>query len=222
MKQILPFRGQRCIPAVTLLLIIVLASEVGQGQSLGEQARELRKSNPQRSAHEITEDELPRQDELLTNESCPVPERVVETTACEVSRNPQRFDGKLVALRGEVHVTGHGMDLREDGCGAVLVVHSEDLLVRDRQGYRTCHGPKFRQVHQLVMSPRYVDQVQGRYCSPRCPVYPEVTATFIGRIQANPHDESTAGYNEHTGFGFANEYRARVVLFAVREFKQVK
>ncbi len=208
--------------AVTLLLIIVSFPEASRGQSLGEQARELRKSNPPPPAHEITEDDLPRQDEMLTRESCPLPEKVIETTACEVSRNPQRFDEKLVAIRGRVHVSGNAMDLREEGCGAVLVVHSEDIGMRDRQGYRTCHGPRFRQMHQLVMTPRYVDQLQGRSCSPRCPVYPEVTATFIGRIQANPREGSVSGYNERSGFGFANEYAARVVLFAVKEFKPAR
>ncbi len=189
---------------------------------MGDQARQLRKSNPPPPAHEITEDELPRQDELLTSESCPLPEKVAETTACEVSRNPERFDGKLVAIRGRVHVNGNAMDLREEGCGAVLVVHSEDIGVRDRDGYRTCHGPRFRQMHQLVTTPRYVDQAQGRYCSPRCALYPEVTATFIGRVQANPREGSVSGYNERSGFGFANEYPARVVLFAVKEFTPVR
>ncbi len=222
MKSTYPFLGVRWIPAVTLFLIIVSFPGAGRGQSLGEQARELRKSNPRPPAHEITEDDLSRQDEMLTHESCPLPEKVIETAACEVARRPDRFDGKLVAIRGRVHVNDNAMDLREDGCGAVLVVHSEDVGVRDREGYRTCHGPRFRQMHQLVTTPHYVDRVRDRYCSPRCAVYPEVAATFIGRVQANPREGSVTGYNERSGFGFANEYSARVVLFAVKEFKPIR
>ncbi len=222
MKPTFPFPGTRWIPAVTLLLIILSFPGAGRGQSLGEQARELRKSNPRPPVHEITEDDLSRQDEMLTHESCPLPEKVIETTACEVARRPDRFDGKLVAIRGLVHMKGNSMDLREEGCGAVLVVHSEDIGIRDRQGYRTCHGPRFRQLYQLVTTPHSVDRVQERYCSPRCTVYAEVTATFVGRIQANLREGSVSGYNERSGFGFANEYPARVVLFAVKEFKPVR
>lgn len=219
MKHTFPFRGTRWIPVVTLLLI--LFSGAGRAQSLGDQARELRKANPPRPAHELTEDDLPRQDEMLSSESCPLPEHMVETTACEVNRDPERFDGKLVSLRGRVHVDDDGMDLREDGCGGVLVVHSEDIGRRDPQGYRTCHGPKFRQMHQLVTTTVHVDQIRGRPC-PRCTIHPEVMATLIGRVQANPHADNTTGSGDRTGFGFANEYRARVVLFSVREFTEIK
>lgn len=205
-----------------LLALLLILCGAGWAQSLGEQARELRKSNPPRPAHEITEDDLPRQDSMLSSESCPLPQHVISTTACEVSLHPERFDGQLVSIRGRVHVADNTMDLRDNGCGGVLVVHSEDVGGRDRQGYRTCHGPRFRQMNQLVNGTEAVEQVHGRMCSPRCSVHPDIEATMLGRVQVNPHPESAGASRENAGFGFGNEYRVRVVLFSVKEFKETK
>jgi len=221
MEHTFPIRGPRWRSATLLLFFFfVVASGVSVAQSLGDQARALRKAHPSRPTHEITEDELPHQDRMLSSERCHIPERVLETTACEVSLHPERFDGKLVSIRGLVHVSDAGTDLREDGCGGVLVVHAEDIGYRDPQGYRTCHGPTFRRMHQLVMTPVQVTQVRGHFCSPRCTIQPTVDATLIGRVQANP-DFGGSG-SKRRDFGYYGEYRARVVLFSVREFSELK
>ena len=138
------------------------------------------------------------------------------TSICEVSRNPESFDGKVVSLRATV-VSGFevfAISSPEEECGGMWLEYSEGgptastslAVPRQRRVPVTVHKDRnFRRFQSLLraeMHPRTRDNT----CMD-CHRY-EVTATMVGRIDY-------AG--KEMGYGHMNSYKLQFELISVSD-----
>lgn len=166
--------------------------------------------------------------------------QVVDTTVCDILKNPTSFNGKIVKIKGTVTSGFDQFVVKGSNCG----VQVSDIWLSYPEGSKAKSGPAailemqpaqnftgtlapeqrtpvalekskdFKQFDSLVAASAKVEAM----CL-GCPRY-EVSATLVGRLdgtQAKVHRDKDGKILSFTGFGNLNAYNARLVLQSVSE-----
>src|ERR1035438_6322741 len=166
--------------------------------------------------------------------SCCLRAQVVETTVCDILKNPASFNGKIVKIKGTVTAGFDQFVVRGPGCD----VHVNDIWLSYPEGSKAKAGPAamvemqaaqnftgtlapeqrtpvvlekskdFKQFDSQLAAPAKVDAM----CL-GCPRY-EVSATLVGRLdgtQAKVQRDKDGKVVGFSGFGNLNAYNARLV-----------
>jgi hypothetical protein len=172
--------------------------------------------------------------------SCCLHAQVVDTTVCDILKNPTSFNGKIVKIKGTVTAGFDQFVVRGTDCG----VRVSDIWLSYPEGSKAKAGPAtmlqmqpaqnfagtstpeqrtpvvlekskdFKQFDSQLAAPAKVDAM----CL-GCPRY-EVSATLVGRLdgtQAKVQRDKDGKIMSFTGFGNLNAYNARLVLQSVSE-----
>jgi len=127
-------------------------------------------------------------------------EAPIRTSLCELSSTPERFQGKLVAVRAVIQVGLQTSLLRDESCSVFMWVSGIDL---------ESANPTLRKDPEFLKMREYLDKKykakDGSACA-RCAMY-KVTATVLGRFEHAAKGEA--------GFGYMNSYDSRVVVQGV-------
>jgi hypothetical protein len=173
--------------------------------------------------------------------SCGLYAQVVDTTVCEVLKNPKSFDGKMVRIKGTI---GSGFDqfvIKGASCGqyvdAIWLAYPEGskaksgaVAVVEMQPAKNFAGTvaavtrtpvtleknkEFKQFDSLLAAPR-----KGGAMCLGCGRY-EVSATLVGRLDgvsdASLRRDGTGKIIGLGGFGNLNGYAARLVVQSVSD-----
>ena len=165
--------------------------------------------------------------------------QTVDTTVCEVLKNPAAFDGKIVRLKGTVISGFDEFAIKDSSCGQAvngiwlsypegtkaksgpvamvqlrLDKNSPAATVPNRAPVTLDKNKDFKQFDTLLATPH-----KGGLCL-GCMKY-TVTATFTGRIDGSKTTgatrEGTGKFTSVDGFGNMNLYPARLVLQSVAD-----
>jgi hypothetical protein len=174
--------------------------------------------------------------------SCGLHAQTVDTTVCDVLKNPQSFNGKMVRIKGTVAAGFDTFVIKGEGCGHKV----NDIWLAYPEGTKAKSGPaavvqiqaasnftgtvptvsqtpvsidkkdkEFKQFDSLLSTP-----AKSNGMCLGCMKY-EVNATLTGRLDAV---ESAALERDKSGkliniggFGNLNSYRTRLVLQSVAE-----
>ncbi len=148
----------------------------------------------------------------------PAHSQVASTTVCDITQQPDAFDGKTVRVRATVISGFEVFAIRDtaNDCGQMWLSYSgggptasvsTGALTPDlkRKSVELRHDRAFNKFQKLLVARMY-PRSRGAICL-SCGRY-EVTATMTGRVDY-------AG--EHPGFGHLNGYRTQFVLQAISE-----
>jgi hypothetical protein len=168
--------------------------------------------------------------------------QVVDTTVCDVLKNPKSFDGKMVRIKATVAVGFDQFVLKGPGCGHYI----NDIWLSYPEGSKAKAGPAailqiqmahnftgtvpaavtrtpvtldkskdFKQFDTLLSTPH-----KGAAMCLGCNRY-EVTATLVGRMDgvddAGVRRDAAGKIVGVSGFGNLNGYKARLVLQSVAD-----
>jgi len=165
--------------------------------------------------------------------------QTVDTTVCDVLKDPASFDGKLVRLKGTVISGFDEFAIKDATCGQAvnaiwlsypegskaksgpvamvqlrLDKNSSAATVPNRTPVTLDKNKDFKQFDSLLATPH-----KGGLC-PGCAKY-TVTATLVGRIDGSKTTgakrEGTGKFTAVDGFGNLNLYPARLVLQSVSD-----
>ena len=172
--------------------------------------------------------------------SCCLHAQAVDTTVCDILKNPASFNGKIVKIKGTVTASFDQFVIRGTDCG----VRINDIWLSYPEGSKAKAGPvallqmqpaqnftgtstpeqrtpvvlekskDFKQFDSQLAAPAKVDAM----CL-GCPRY-EVSATLVGRLdgtQAKVQRDKDGKVVGFSGFGNLNAYNARLVLQSVSE-----
>jgi hypothetical protein len=172
--------------------------------------------------------------------SCGLYAQVVDTTVCDILKNPQSFDGKIVRIKGTVTAGFDQFMVKGPGCGQ----HVDGIWLSYPEGTRSKSGPAailqlqparnfagtvtavnrnpvtlesdkdFKQFDSLLST----SHKGGGMCL-GCMRY-EVSATLVGRLDGvgpTLRRDNTNKIVEIRGFGNLNAYSARLVLKSVSD-----
>ncbi len=170
--------------------------------------------------------------------------QTVDTTVCEVLKNPASFDGKIVRLKGTVISGFDEFAIKDSSCGQAvngiwlsypegtkaksgpvamvqlrLDKNSPAATIPNRTAVTLDKNKDFKQFDSLLATPH-----KGGLC-PGCMKY-TVTATLIGRIDGSKTTgakrEGTGKFTAVDGFGNLNLYPARLVLQSVTDISSAE
>jgi hypothetical protein len=166
----------------------------------------------------------------------------VDTTVCDVLKNPASFNGKMVRIKGTVSAGFDQFILRGPQCGqqvdAIWVAYPEgtkgkagpDAMLEiqpahnfagkyaavDRTPVKLVKDKEFKQFDSLLSQ----EQNKGPYTCLGCRRY-EVSATLVGRLDgvadASLQRDSAGKVTGFGGFGNMNAYQARLVIQSVSD-----
>ncbi len=172
--------------------------------------------------------------------SCCLRAQVVDTTVCEILKNPTSFNGKMVRIKGTVTAGFDQFVVRGEGCGK----HISDIWLSYPEGTKAKAGPAaviemqpalnysgtvapetrtavvldkskdFKQFDQLLATP-----AKSAAMCLGCPRY-DVSATMVGRldgVEAKLTRDKAGKIVSWIGFGNLNAYSARLVLQSVAD-----
>jgi hypothetical protein len=173
--------------------------------------------------------------------SCCLRAQVVDTTVCEILKNPASFNGKIVKIKGTVEAGFDQFAIKGAGCGqkvdAIWLAYPEGTkaksgaavvlqlqpaknftgtvaAVEQRAAVTLEKSKDFKQFDSLLSSSFKGDGMClgcGRYT---------VTATLVGRldgVKAGVERDKAGKFATISGFGHLNAYSARLVLQSVSD-----
>jgi len=175
--------------------------------------------------------------------SCCMYAQAVDTTVCEILKNPQSFNGKIVRVKGTATASFDQFVLKGADCGINV---NKNIWLAYPEGSKAKAGPAV-QVHvqpaqnfagtvaavqrtpvELDKNSKDFKQFDSLLATPfkkggmclGCNRY-EVTATLVGRLDAVENASLTRDKNGKItgfgGFGHMNAYAARLVLQSVSD-----
>lgn len=173
--------------------------------------------------------------------ACCLHAQVVDTTVCDVLKNPQSFNGKTVRIKGTVATTFDQFVVKDSGCGQ----HINAIWLSYPDGAKAKSGPaailqlqparNFAGKHEFAQRTPVVlekskdfKQFDSLLNTPHkstgmclgCARY-TVSATLVGRLdgvaEAGVKRDAAGKIIDFEGFGNLNEYKARLVLQSVSE-----
>ncbi len=127
---------------------------------------------------------------------------------CDVLRNPSSFNGKVIAVRGERLVGGHGLYLRGENCSDILttkgyrwppmiwIVNIKERI--ERQGY------DFEQYNQAILDIDHAERAALQRKGPAAKIA-RVEVTFVGLFETHSDFDSAVFYRvdgSSAGVGF--------------------
>ncbi|MGD0800314.1 MAG: hypothetical protein ABR906_03250, partial [Terracidiphilus sp.] len=175
--------------------------------------------------------------------SCCLRAQVVDTTVCEILKNPQSFNGKIVRVKASAVAAFDQFVVKGGDCG----VKVNDLWLSYPEGIKAKAGPAMMvrvqparnfagEIAAIQRTPVELDKnnkdfkqfdsllaanynKSGGMCL-GCNRY-EVTATLVGRLDgvesATLRRNDAGKITGFGGFGHMNAYRARLVLQSVSD-----
>jgi len=159
----------------------------------------------------------------VTAELLPIagrPDGPVHTTICELIKDPQRFNGKMVQLRATIRSGFEVSLLRDDSCSASIWFAGPDATYTTVGRTSTSSPPvvvrqddEYRKMNSFLM--KEYKAKKGSLCV-GCPLY-TVTATVTGRFDHVSKDGVDAKARMMIGFGHLNTYESQLVLESVSE-----
>jgi hypothetical protein len=172
--------------------------------------------------------------------SCCLYAQVVDTTACDILKSPQSFNGKIVRVKGTVSAGFYQFVVKAPGCGqhvnAIWLTYPEGtkgkagpvaiLQLQPASNFGGTVAPAERASVQLDKNKDF-KQFDSALSSPYkggpmclgCVRY-EVSATLVGRLDgavAGIQRDSAGKIVAISGFGNLNAYSARLVLQSVSD-----
>ena len=177
---------------------------------------------------------------LMCAFSCCLHAQAVDTTVCDILKNPASFNGKIVKIKGTVTAGFDQFVVKGPGCG----VHVSDIWLSYPEGSKAKSGPAvlvemqpaqnfagaltaetrtpvvldkskdFKQFDSLLAT-----QAKSSAMCLGCPRY-EVSATLVGRLdgtEAKINRDKSGKIVSFSGFGNLNAYSARLVLQSVSD-----
>lgn len=177
---------------------------------------------------------------ILVVSSC-LHAQVVDTTVCDVLKNPQTFNGKIVRIKGSVIASFDQFAISDSTCGhnvnAIWLAYPEGtkgkagpaavVQLKAAHNFAGTVTPVTRTPVQLEKSKDF-KQFDSQLAAPRkgsgmclgC-TKNEVSATLVGRLdgvaEAGVRRNAAGKIVGLDGFGNMNEYSARLVLQTVSE-----
>jgi hypothetical protein len=173
--------------------------------------------------------------------SCCLHAQAVDTTVCEILKNPASFNGKILKIKGTVTAGFDQFVVKGEGCG----VHVSDIWLAYPEGTKAKAGPAavlemqpaqnytgtvapeqrtavvldkskdFKQFDSLLATP-----AKSAAMCLGCPRY-DVSATMVGRLdgvaKAGVIRDKAGKIQSWSGFGNLNAYSARLVLQSVAD-----
>ncbi len=172
--------------------------------------------------------------------SCGLKAQVVDTTVCEILKNPISFNNKIVRIKGKIAAGFDQFAIAGPECGqkvnAIWLAYPEGtkaksgpmamlqlqpaknfsgtVAIADRTAIQLDKSKEFKQFDSLLSSPS-----KGSGFCLGCGRY-SVSATFVGRIDgtaAGLKRDATGKIIAFSGFGNLNAYNARMVLQSVSD-----
>jgi len=172
--------------------------------------------------------------------SCVLPAQVLDTSVCEILKNPQAFNGKMVRVKGTVVAGFDEFVVKGTGCGqkvngiwlaypegtkgkagpaAILQLQpaknfAGTVAAVERAPVTLDKNKDFKQFDSLLSTP-----VKGGGMCLGCVRY-EVSATLVGRLDGAVPELKRDGKGRIvgiSGFGNLNAYAARLVLQSVTD-----
>jgi hypothetical protein len=169
----------------------------------------------------------------------------IKTTLCEVVKEPERFNGKMIQIRAKIMSRFEWGGIIDESCSANLLVDDLDNAFYQRKGefvfinsqddlkrpnllkwrpIETPHRVQMKEDDSYRTLERYVSQKftwkDGSKCF-SCPLY-DTIATIIGRFEhletqmvAVRADSQTKPTTYMAGFGHLNASRSRLVMQSV-------
>jgi len=147
----------------------------------------------------------------------------VKTTLCELKKEPERFNGKIVEFRATVRNAFEVSQLVDEACAARIWFtgpsttqvtlgkppepKGRSVTLEDDETFR-----KMRD----FLSKQYVPKDKSSFCI-GCPLY-QVTITAIGRFDHIERDPNTPIFKRQ-GFGHLNAFESQLVLQSVKDLE---
>jgi len=173
--------------------------------------------------------------------SCCLRAQVVDTTVCDILKNPTSFNGKMVRIKGTVTAGFDQFVVRGPGCGPhisdIWLAYPEGtkakagpaavVEMQPAQNYAGTVAPEQRTPVVLDKSSKDFKQFDSLLAAPAksaamclgCPRY-DVSATMVGRldgVEAKLTRDKAGKIVSWTGFGNLTAYSARLVLQSVSD-----
>jgi hypothetical protein len=155
------------------------------------------------------------------------PVKPQEVNVCDIVKEPERFNGKMIPVRGRISIAFEDFELSaahcaQQGRGGIWLEYGRgpksqpttwccgDMTPRDKMAL--VQNQDFRSFHRFLAEQR---RVKGCY-EGQCYVY-DVTATITGRLDAVKSEVGRNGRGVCDGFGHFGVFCARLVIQKVSD-----